>query len=280
MQTFRQSETDIIDPETEMHYAILSSFQNTKFPHSHDFFEFFLLVEGTQLLHINNYSLTLTPGSLVLIRPNDVHERKYLSSGYHINIAFSAKIANAMFEYLGNGYPSQKLLHSDLPPYLVLSKAESAQIHSRMDKLYSIRMKDTNLQRTELRILIIHIFVYYFSRCFDSTLNSKNWFDSLLNEMSSPKNFTLGLPAMIKVSGKSHEHLCRIFKKNLDCTPTQYINELKLNYAANFLLHSDLAIIDICMNAGFDNISHFYHLFKNKFAMTPHKFRKSHINYE
>lgn len=59
MKTFRQQEIDIIDPNTEMHYAILSSFQNTDFPHSHDFFEFFLIVEGSQELICNQYSMDL-----------------------------------------------------------------------------------------------------------------------------------------------------------------------------------------------------------------------------
>lgn len=273
MKEFRQQEIDIIDPNTEMHYAILSSFQNTQFPHSHDFFEFFLLIEGTQFLQINKHSLTLKAGSLVLIRPNDVHSREYLTRGYHINIAFSSKIAKAMFEYLGSGFPKEELLNLELPPYIVLSKTESSHVRSRLDKLNAVRMKSTNLQRTMLRTLIIDIFANYFSRCVNSNVSNESWFTILMHEMETPQNLIAGLPAMLEISDKSHEHLCRIFRQNLNCTPTEYINDLRLNYAANFLIHSDLSIIDICLSSGFDNVSHFYHLFKKKFGVTPRQFR-------
>lgn len=278
METFREREIDIINPNTEMHYAILSSFQSTKFPHSHDFFEFFLLIEGTQELEINQYSLALSPGALVLIRPNDIHSRKYTSSGCHINIAFSSKIAASLFDYLGSGYPSKKLLESDLPPYITLNKTESARIQARMRELYAVSLTDTNLQRTKLRTLILDIFVYYFSKSVEQKSSRESWFEYLIEEMEKPENLSEGLPALLRISQKSHEYLCRIFRQYLDCTPTQYINDLRLNYAANFLIHSDIAILDVCMAAGFDNLSHFYHLFRKKYHMTPKVFREATVS--
>jgi len=274
MKTFRQREIDIIDPNTEMHYAILSSFQNTKFPHSHDFFEFFLVIEGTQALNINDYSMTLGPGALVLIRPNDIHSRRYITPGYHINIAFSATIANALFEYLGSGYPFRNLVRPDSPaPYITLNQSESERIKRRMKELYTISLTDSELQRTKLRTLIFEIFVHYFSKCFQQHPAAESWFEHLIYEMEKPANLSAGLPALLKISQKSHEYLCRVFKKYMNLTPTQYINDLRLNYAANFLIHSDLPVLDICMMAGYDNLSHFYHLFRKKYQMTPKQFR-------
>lgn len=276
MKTFWQQETDIIDPHTEMHYAILSSFQNTNFPHSHDFFEFFLIVEGSQELVCNHYTMTLGPGALVLIRPNDIHTRRYIQSGYHINIAFSSVIAKALFEYLGSGYPSESLLSPGTPPpYVMLNQMESERVERRMKELYTISLTDLNLQRTKLRTLILDIFVYYFSRCFSRQQSGEGWFENLLQEMEKPANLSEGLPALLRISKKSHEYLCRIFRQYRNLTPTQYINDLRLNYAANFLIHSDLPILDICMMTGFDNLSHFYHLFRKKYDMTPRQFRNT-----
>ena len=274
MKTFRQQEIDIIDPNTEMHYAILSSFQNTDFPHSHDFFEFFLIVEGSQELICNQYSMDLGSGALVLIRPNDIHSRRYLKSGYHINIAFSSAIARALFDYLGDGYPSEVLISPDTPPpYVMLNQTERERIERRMKELYTVSLTDLSLQRTKLRTLILDIFVHYFSRCFHRQQTGEGWFENLLQEMEKPSNLSEGLTALLRISKKSHEYLCRIFRQYQDLTPTQYINDLRLNYAANFLIHSDLPILDICMMAGFDNLSHFYHLFRKKYHTTPRQFR-------
>ena len=278
MEIFRQREIDIIDPNTEMHYAMLSSFQSTKFPHFHDFFEFFLLLEGTQELEINDFKLELKPGALVLIRPNDVHSRRYIESGRHINIAFSSEIAHSLFSYLGSGYPATELLESKIPPYITLGKSESDRIQSRMKELYAISLRDTKLQRIKLRALIIDIFVNYFIRTINGPVNCHNWFDYLLEEMERPENLSEGMDALLRISGKSHEYLCRLFRSSLNCTPTQYINDLRINYAANYLIHSDMDILDVCMTAGFENLSHFYHLFKKKYLLTPKQFRDAAIS--
>lgn len=276
MKSFKQHEIDIIDPNTEMHYAILSSFQATDFPHSHDFYEFSLTLEGIQEITIGRHTLTLNPGTLILIRPDDLHSRRYIQPGLHINIAFSSVIARTMFQYLGSGYPVDRLLQSDLPPCLMLSPLEKENIQARMQEIYAVSLKDTSLQRMKLRVLIMDVFVHYFSRSVATPISSEKWFDHLIREMEKPENFSSGLPALLRISQKSHEYLCRVFREQLKSTPTEYINQLRLNYAANYLVHSDVPILDVCMSAGFDNLSYFYHLFRQKYQMTPKRFRTMH----
>ncbi|SHH72406.1 helix-turn-helix domain-containing protein, partial [Clostridium grantii] len=45
-------------------------------------------------------------------------------------------------------------------------------------------------------------------------------------------------------------------------------------YAKNLLTNTNMSILDISMESGFENLSHFYHLFKKNFQVTPAKFRK------
>lgn len=92
--------------------------------------------------------------------------------------------------------------------------------------------------------------------------------------MEKKENFTEGLARMQELAGKSHEHICREFKKRLNITPTEFINSLRLNYAKNLLMNSDESIIDIAMEAGFGNLSHFYHLFRKQYNISPSDFRK------
>lgn len=92
--------------------------------------------------------------------------------------------------------------------------------------------------------------------------------------MKKKDNFTQGLSALLNISGRTHEHLCREFKKHLSLTPTEYINTLRLNYAENLLLNTDMDIITVCYNSGFDNLSYFYKLFKLRFNSTPFSYRR------
>lgn len=62
-------------------------------------------------------------------------------------------------------------------------------------------------------------------------------------------------------------------KKYYGVTVTEFINDLRLNYAANMLKNSNMSILDICYDCGFDNTSYFHRKFKEKYDVTPLKFR-------
>jgi AraC family cel operon transcriptional repressor len=67
-------------------------------------------------------------------------------------------------------------------------------------------------------------------------------------------------------------------KKYLQQTATDFINHLRLDYAANLLYHTDFPIIKVAFESGFNNLSHFNHLFKKKDRITPYNFRKAAAN--
>jgi len=100
------------------------------------------------------------------------------------------------------------------------------------------------------------------------------WLREALAELKKFPNLQEGSEFLRHFTGKTKEHICRSFKKYLGATPTEYINELRLNYVANMLLHSDREILDLAFDAGFENISYFYQKFKARFHVPPGKFRE------
>lgn len=53
-----------------------------------------------------------------------------------------------------------------------------------------------------------------------------------------------------------------------------YLNQMRIKKAEYLLLHSDLKIIDIALEAGFDDPNYFTSLFKRETQMTPSNYRK------
>jgi AraC family cel operon transcriptional repressor len=96
--------------------------------------------------------------------------------------------------------------------------------------------------------------------------------------MQKGGNFIKGAASMTELSGKTYEHICREMKRHLNQTPTSFINNLRLNYAANLIANTDMPVIQISLESGFNNLSHFNHLFKQKFGLTPSAFRNSAFN--
>ena len=100
------------------------------------------------------------------------------------------------------------------------------------------------------------------------------WFQEMLNEMDRLPNIQLGYPRMLELAPCSPNHLCRVFKAAMNQTPTDYINQKRLDYSVYYLTQTSDDVFRISENCGFNNLSHFYHLFKKRYHCSPVKFRK------
>lgn len=273
------TEKGYLDAGFEAECKFLSTFDETfPFYHDHDYFEIFLLHGGSVLHTVNDRQIKLRKGTLVFIRPKDQHiyERDADHECQIINLAVRSKDMDALWAFLGPGFDAGRLLNAEMPPMVLLSVVENDVLTNRLMSLNTIPISHKNLFQTEMRITLLEIFSRYFSQYKTTPIELPEWLDRLISEMTKPSNFVEGTPALERLSFKSSGHLCRMFKKHLQKTPTQYVNELRLNYAANLLLRSDKKIITIAYDSGFENLSHFNHLFKNFFKQTPKQFRTQH----
>ena len=126
-----------------------------------------------------------------------------------------------------------------------------------------------------MRSILADVFVRHFYLS-DSSPDEKMplWLSYLLSEMERPENFIAGIDRMTQISKKSREHVARTIQKYCGITVSGYINELRVNYASNLLLHTNTNILDICYACGFQSVSYFYKVFKQKYKLSPKEFRK------
>ena len=69
-------------------------------------------------------------------------------------------------------------------------------------------------------------------------------------------------------------YLIRLFKSEIDTTPTQYILETRLVRARYQLLQTDASVQEVAQSTGFANTSYFIKRFKERFGTSPLKYRK------
>lgn len=89
------------------------------------------------------------------------------------------------------------------------------------------------------------------------------------------KNYTekLTLEILADMSHGSPYHLHRTFKKIMGITPVEYIQNVRINKAEKYLIHSNRAVADISMAVGIPNTPYFITLFKKKTGHTPTQYR-------
>lgn len=240
--------------------------------HYHNYFEFFLTMsEGTVQL-INGETQHIPPHALVFIRDRDVHGYTKEGKFSFINLAFNSSVVECLKEYFGDSMDA--LIDKEMPPTVILSDNDYHHIMKRLDSLMSLDVHEIKRKNTRMKLIITELISFFLEEDTSDLDNlAPHWLQNLMTILKEPEYFGKRLTDMSTITGKSTEHISRSFKKYLGITASEYQNEQRLIYAANLLINTNLSIIDICFESGFQNLSYFYRRFKKRFSESPQSFR-------
>ena len=73
----------------------------------------------------------------------------------------------------------------------------------------------------------------------------------------------------------SPHHLIRLFRKDLQTTPHQFWDRLRIEYAQSRIRQPDIRIKEVAIDLGFKHLSHFSKWFKQHAGKTPQSARKA-----
>ena len=86
---------------------------------------------------------------------------------------------------------------------------------------------------------------------------------------------TLRVDRMAREVHMTPDHLIRLFKKEMGCTPNQFIIERRMTKAMLMLSSEPLMTKEVAYSLGYDNLSYFTRLFKRHTGLTPYRYRES-----
>jgi AraC family cel operon transcriptional repressor len=266
---------NILNKETQMHYNFIGQIESATSIHTHDFYEIFVVVRGSAVHFVNQEKQILTEGSMVLIRPDDIHyyEKYENADCQFINLAFSKEVFQNLISYINNPMFTRRLLAQGSSPVLPLYGEDFEHVRRKLELCSIIPIEDNDKKKAYLKFLVSELLSLYLIHGDHRVKNMPEWLEDLINEIKKKENFILGLSCLHEKANLNTDYLSRAFKKYTGKTPTEYINDLRLNYAANMIAHSDTDITQIIFESGFNNVSHFYHLFRKKYSISPVKFR-------
>lgn len=268
-------DSDYMDMEIGMAYRFLNNRSVLTEMHTHNYYEYFIITSG-QIYHIVNGKTTLLPtGSAVFIRPEDCHKYRIAECEdcEMINVSFRTSHLEDALRFFDNS-ATGKLLEGREPPTITLSASQISALKKKHAMLNVSPSKNSLI--ILLKTLLIDV-VAYFLLDYEQQ-NSETFLQSVLAKMNTPENIEEGVPALVRISGFSHGHLCRLMKKEMDTTPVKYVNNLRLQYAANLLTSTTKDVLSIAMELGFSSLSHFITIFRQKYGISPSKYRSTYSN--
>lgn len=238
--------------------------------HTHDFPEIFWIESGNALHEINGITEKLCSGDMVFIRAADRHQLRAADAmGFEmVNIAFPA----GLLTDLKRRHFEVDALHSTegkLPRRLSLTSHQIRQVNEDVRMLISDSASRMAVERLLLGIYLISTV----SPASDNTEAVPEWLDRACRIIARPEHFVEGVSAFMRLCGRSPEHVARTCRSLFGKSPTELVNAARLTHAARELRMGTKSILEIALECGFNNLAHFYELFRAYQGTTPRRYR-------
>lgn len=241
--------------------------------HTHNYWEVLVIADGECTHYYNGKQYPLTKNEFVLIKPSDVHRfvKKEGAKFSHLNFIMRDEAVKAYCDYLSPSLYDELLNSELLSGIFGISQIE--QIVKYNDNIsISLNKPEQNHFYVKAFVSFVIEFLVRTYRINDNT--SMEWLNKLLVTLYSPA-YLDKFPRDVTASlGFSHQYVLRVFKKATGKKLIDYMNEIKLNQAGDFLLYHDLSTLEIANKLGFYSLSHFNHLFKKYYGVSPRQYVK------
>jgi len=89
---------------------------------------------------------------------------------------------------------------------------------------------------------------------------------------------SITIDTVLKFCPLSRSHFHSLFKQETGTTFIQYLNEIRCQKAGELLATTSDSVLDISLQCGFNNLSHFGHTFNAIVGMAPGSYRKEVVN--
>lgn len=256
--------------------------------HSHEYLEFFYVVDGEYRQRILGNEYTFHKGELCLIDRNCLHQE--ILDGTSATILFFG-ITNVMFndimdrnittDRIASFFNMALLEQKSLQQYLHFKPQgeDSAEIEEALMALVSELQKHDIASTYICKGLLLRIFWILGTR-YEYSLSKQlrkkmNWmlFEEITDYMGKNLNrMSVGLLA--EEFHFQEDYFNRFLKAQTGMTYTEYLQNLRLKRAEMLLLNSEYTIDDIVKEVGYKNKGYFYKIFTERHQLTPAQFRK------
>lgn len=245
-----------------------------KFPnHFHEHYVIGLIEKGQRNLSCKNKDYVIKTGDLLLFNPHDNHTCEQIDDktlDYRcINI--EPKIMKKL---------AYEITGQDFLPYFTEPVVFHSELVSSLRELHLMIMQEEKaFQKEEIFFFLIEQLIEEYTKPVPSiSLNKTSAEIELVCdflEKNYTENITLG--DLSALAGLSKYYLLRSFTKQKGISPYSYLETIRIDKAKK-LLEKGVKPIDVALQTGFTDQSHFSNFFKKFIGLTPNQYMKIFID--
>ena len=270
-------------------YHVLIPDWMKKFPfHWHDEFEMIYILKGQGIFSVNGFKNVCQAGDLIIVPPGSIHSIDQNQNDFveYFNIIFSLSLLeenpeshcfrNYLSQLSENDCMKELFLRSDSPVCKRLSPLVCDLISNGPAEYPGYEMI------IKARLFEI-IYILYNENLNDKKFSPQNQREKenalrlkkVLSYMKEHFAEKITIEEVSEITSLSESRFMTFFKNQTGTSFIKYLNDYRLEAAAEQLLQTRKSVTQIALDNGFENISYFVRTFKSKYEYTPHEYRKS-----
>lgn len=283
------------------YYYVDSAHPQYQMPvHWHKEWELIRILKGTLTLHADQQEISGKSGDFFLIRDSMLHgfapttECIYECLLFDLNGLFRS--SDTLQKYLRPVYRLEIL------PNIHYSQDTHSELYALVDELMKVNAGYCSAQAVPKQaaashhhfttdcpdyheLVTISSLSLFFARLLQNGLYSANHkpginvphridqIRSVLEYIEQQYSTAITLNTMAEVAGMNPKYFCRVFKEVTQQTPMDYVISYRVEQAAKMLASTDLSVLEIAMECGFNDCSYFIRTFRRLKAVTPKQYR-------
>ncbi|MCT2343490.1 helix-turn-helix domain-containing protein [Niallia taxi] len=252
--------------------------------HRHNYIEINYVVKGKLKQKVDNDSITLKKGELLFLNQHIEHEIEACGNDdLIINFIIQPLFFQFIFQYLnGENIITEFLInslfnHTQNGQYLYYAVSEVEEIQELVEKIIKEETDGSLMAESKMKLymglLLIELVKNTDKITKNQSASSQHFIvvESLKYIEEHYKNGTLQELAQRLLQSSSS--LSKNIKKATGFTFKDLIQEKRLMKAKELLETTDFSVRTVVEEVGYDNISYFYRIFKEKYKKTPKELR-------
>ncbi|MEK4906351.1 AraC family transcriptional regulator [Niallia circulans] len=252
--------------------------------HKHNYIEINYVVNGQLKQKVGNDEIVLKRGELLFLNQHIEHEIEACDKeDIVVNFIIQPPFFQFIFQYLHEENKLTDFLisslfkHKESGQYLYYKVSEVIEIQDIIGKLLKEESNNSILSESTMKLYMGLLMIELIKNTDKIQQNEGVTQDQyvVIEALTYiEEHYQLG--TLNELAGHLHQStssLSKNIKKATGYTFKELLQEKRLSEAKNLLETTDLPIKRIIEEVGYDNISYFYRIFKEKYGMTPKAFR-------
>lgn len=220
-----------------------------------DFYDFTFVLEGSMTYYANGVPYVMHKNDAVFFPPGTVYIRE----------KGTEPVSYVSFNFLAND-------HVSFPFSLFLPKCVTGNMRKLVSIFPTSHLSPLYFSKEKCTLMLEYLLYEFLDSTAPECTNEH--VDRMLKYIDEHIHDKLSLQLISNELNLSKEYTSAIFKKEMQKTLTDYINERKLTLARELIVSREMTLHAVASHLGYDNYNYFCRIFKNHFGKTPGQVRK------